>query len=405
MKSKATYLLGYLVAHILLISAIQSYFCVELKIVELGLIALVFGIAVINSKKIILEKSDIIIIFLLVFLNIYFTFVELRGLIFFRMTYVLLLAIILSKVILPNISSKKYLRKIDTIYLIVLIGLVIEYLILLVFGDAILKDLFMCHGEITGVRGYIPHHSLIKDVMPFYITGLNSIMMGAQTASELAVIIFIWYFYKYRINQVKIYRNLGLLAVFMLILSPTLTSILLLFISIVIIYLIDLGGTFKEKIRNFYKVYVVLFIAILLIYIAVELLTHRYYSFDYIYEEFILKNLTGFGYLSLKEILFGISLEREIELFTVGEISFLKQLLLYGFMGVGVFYISIFYYIIRALRFVNIVALIPNIFVMVIFILGNIHYQVMFYTGVMELFALHLAYIIYHGSYMKNRPR
>jgi hypothetical protein len=169
--------------------------------------------------------------------------------------------------------------------------------------------------------------------------------------------------------------------------------------------LIDLGGTFKEKIRNFYKVYVVLFIAILLIYIAVELLTHRYYSFDYIYEEFILKNLTGFGYLSLKEILFGISLEREIELFTVGEISFLKQLLLYGFMGVGVFYISIFYYIIRALRFVNIVALIPNIFVMVIFILGNIHYQVMFYTGVMELFALHLAYIIYHGSYMKNRPR
>ncbi len=405
MKSKATYLLGYLVAHILLISAIQSYFCVELKIVELGLIALVFGIAVINSKKIILEKSDIIIIFLLVFLNIYFTFVELRGLIFFRMTYVLLLAIILSKVILPNISSKKYLRKIDTIYLIVLIGLVIEYLILLVFGDAILKDLFMCEGYITGVRGYIPHHNITKDILPFHITGLNSIMMGAQTASELAVIIFIWYFYKYRINQVKIYRNLGLLAVFMLILSPTLTSILLLFISIVIIYLIDLGGTFKEKIRNFYKVYVVLFIAILLIYIAVELLTHRYYSFDYIYEEFILKNLTGFGYLSLKEILFGISLEREIELFTVGEISFLKQLLLYGFMGVGVFYISIFYYIIRALRFVNIVALIPNIFVMVIFILGNIHYQVMFYTGVMELFALHLAYIIYHGSYMKNRPR
>lgn len=402
MKSIATYLLGYLVAHILLVPVVQSYFCVDLKLVELGLITLVFGIAIVNSKQIILEKSDIIIIFLLAFLNIYYTFVELRGLIFFKMTYVLFLAIILSKVILPYISSKTYLRKIDTIYLIVLIGLVAEYLILFFLGDAILIDSFMCHGEETGVRGYIPHHNITKDILPFHITGLNSIMMGTQTASELAVIIFIRYFYKYRINPVEIYRNLGLLAIFMLILSPTLTSILLLFVSISIIYLIDLGGTFDKKIRNFYKVYIVLFITVIFIYIAVELLTYRYFSLDYIYEKYIFNNITGFGYFSLKEILFGISLERENELFTVGEISFLKQLLLYGFMGVGVFYISILYYVTRALRSVNIVALTSNIIVLAIFILGNIHYPVMFNIGVMELFALHLAYIIYHGSYIKK---
>jgi hypothetical protein len=166
--------------------------------------------------------------------------------------------------------------------------------------------------------------------------------------------------------------------------------------------LIDIGGTFKEKIRNFYKVYAVLFIAIILIYIAVELLTYRYYSLDYIYEEYILSNLTGFGYFSFEEILFGISLERKHELFSVGEIAFLDQLLKYGFMGVGVFYISILYYITRALRSVNIVALTSNIIVLAIFILGNIHYPVMFNIGVRELFALHLAYIIYHGSYIKK---
>ena len=403
MKSIAKYLLGYLVAHILLVAMVQSYFCVDLKLLELGLITLVFGIAIVNSKQIILEKSDIIIIFLLAFLNIYYTFVELRGLIFFKMTYVLFLAIILSKVILPYISSKTYLRKIDTIYLIVLIGLVIEYLIILFFGDAILRNLFMCHGEITGVRGYIPHHNITKEILPFHITGLNSIMMGTQTASALAVSIFIWFFYKYRINQDKIYRNLGLLAVFMIVLSPTITSVLLLFISIVIIYLIDLGGTFKEKIRNFYKVYFVLFIAIIMIYILVGLLTYRYYSLGYIYEEFIMKNLSGFSYFSLKEVLFGASLERESELFTLGEVAFLNQFLKYGFLGIGVFYISILYYITRALRFVNTVVLTSNIIVLVIFIFGNIHYPVMFNIGVMELFALHLAYIIYHGSYIKNK--
>ena len=87
---------------------------------------------------------------------------------------------------------------------------------------------------------------------------------------------------------------------------------------------------------------------------------------------------------------------------TGGEIAFLNQFLTYGFLGIGVFYISIFYYIIRALKYEKIMSLTPNILVLVIFILGNIHYQVMFHYGVMELFALHLAYIIYHGSNIKN---
>jgi len=402
LKPIATFLLSYLVAHILLIPLVQAYFCLDLKYVDLGLVVLVFGIAVLNSKKIILEKSDIIILFLLVFLNIFYTFLELRGLIFFKMTYVLSLAILVSKVILPNISSKSYLQKINTIYLIVLIALVIEYLVLLFFGNALLIDLFMCHGELTGVRGYIPHNNITKDLLPFHITGLNSIMMGSQTASQLAIIIFIWCLYKYEASEKRKHLALGLLAIFMLILSPSRTSIFLMFISIVIIYWLYLRSISKEKIKNFYMVYIVVFITLLLTYFLVELFIYKYVSLGYIYEEFILKNLTGFGYFSFKEILFGISLERENELFTVGEISLLNQLLRYGFVGIGVFYISIFYYMLQALRYRNIMALTPNIVILAIFMLGNVHYPVMFKIGVMELFVLHLAYIIYHGSYMKK---
>ena len=82
--------------------------------------------------------------------------------------------------------------------------------------------------------------------------------------------------------------------------------------------------------------------------------------------------MTGFGYFNLKEILFGISIERELELFGVGEIAFLNQLMKYGFLGVGVFYISIFYYVLRAIRLNSEGALTVNVFILFIFILGNI---------------------------------
>lgn len=405
MRLIATYLLGYLVVHILFISIVEAFFCVDLKLLALGLIVLVFGVAVVNSKKIILEKSDIIIVFVLAFLNIYYAFIELRGLIFFKMTYVLILAILLSKVILPNISLKSFFRKIDTIYFILLIGLVIEYLILLFFGDQILADLFMCHGEETGVRGYIPQSNITRELLPQNITpsgGLNSIMLGSQIASQLAVIIFVWYLYKFKASDKKKHLALGLLAIFMLILSPSFTSIILLFISIVMIYLLNLTNNFKEKIENFYKIYLVLFVIVLLIYLLARLFTYKYVGLNYIYDEYIMKNLIGFQYFDLKEVLFGISIEREVELFKVVEISYLKQLIRYGFVGIGVFYISIFYYMLRALRYRHITALVPNMMVLAIFVLGNIHYPVMFNMGAIVLFVLHLAYIIYQGSDIKN---
>ena len=397
------FLLGYLVAHILLISVVESFICFDLKMIQLGLILLILGIAFFRPKNIILDKSDIIVCFLLIFLNIFYILLDSRGLIFYKMTFVLSLAVLLSKVILPNISLKRYLRKIGTIYLIILIGLVIEYLILLVFGEAILKYLFMCNGEITGIRGYIPIYNLTKELLPFHITGLNSIMMGSQTASQLSIIISIWFLYKYRDSENRKHLGLGLLAIIMLILSPTLTSAVLLLIALATIYLIYLKGFLYRPIKSFFWVYIVLFVTFISIYLIQGLITYRYVSLDNIYGEYVLPNLIGFGYFNLKEILFGISIERQLELFEFGEIAFLNQLMKYGFLGVGVFYISIFYYVLRAIRLNSEGALTANVVILFIFILGNFHYPVMFNSGLINLFILHLAYIIYHGSYIKNK--
>ena len=405
MKSIATYFLGYLVAHILLISIVQSIFCQDLKILELALIFVAFGIAVFNSKKIILEKSDIIIAFLFIFLNIYYTFIELKGLIFFKMTYVILLSMLLSKVIVPFLSSNEYLKKINLIYLILLVGLVIEYLYIAIFGNKFLVDLLMCNGEMTGVRGYIELYNITREILPYHIQGLNSLMMaqqGGQTASQLAVIIFIWYLYKYKNNKDGVNLSLALLAVLMLFLSPTIASFFLLFISIVIIYLIYLKRILNKPIKSFLNLYVSIFIVCFVIYLLAKILTIKHTSLDFIYEKYILGSVAGFTYFNLKEILLGVSYERELELFELGEISYVTQLIKFGFVGVGVFYLSIFYYIIRAFSNKNIQAIVPNVFIIGVFILGNAHYPVMFSLGVMEIFVLHLAYIIYAGSNVKK---
>lgn len=401
----AKYLLGYLVVHILLMSLVQALFCQDLKVIELVLIFVAFGVAIFNSKKITLEKSDIIIVFLLVFLNIYYTFIDLKGLIYFKMTYVLLLAIILSKVILPNISLKKYLKKINFIYFIILFSLVLEYLFVVFFGNKILVNLFMCNGMETGVRGYIELYNITREILPYHINGLNSIMLaqqGGQTASQLAIIISIWYFYKYKDNKDRVDFSLALLAVLMVFLSPSITAFFLLFSSLIIFYLVYLKSIMNEKINSFYQMYFVIFVTFLITFFLYEVLTSKHQSLDYIYQEYILGSVRGFRYFNFKEILFGLSYERELELFKLGEIAYITQLIKYGVIGVGVFYGSILYFILKALANKNLQLIVPNVFIIVIFILGNTHYPVMFILGVIELFILHLAYIIYAGSNVKK---
>lgn len=393
-------------AHLLLISIIEAFICVNLKMTQLFFLLVVLGIGLYNSKKIIIQKVDILIVFLLGFLNIYYTFIETRGLIFFKMTYALFLAIMISKVILPNISIKSYIRKLDVIYLIVLIFLIIEYLILAFFGDKLLTDIFMCNGERTGVRGYIQLLNWTKDLglLPYHITGLNSIMMGSQTASQLSVIIFIWFLHKNRIDSRQLYRVLSYIAIVMLFLSPSITSVLLFLISILIIYLLQFKGRMHQKIKHFYRLYVSFFIAFLLIFALIQILTFRYGSLDSIIQEYVVRNLNGFIYFDLQEILFGISLLREEQLFEVGEIAFLKHFLTYGFIGVTLFYCSVFYYMLRAyVKNRDNPELRSHLIVLMIFIFGNIHYPVMFNSGVLEIFILHLAYVIYAGSNIKTK--
>ncbi len=405
MNLVAKCLLGYMAIHILLIALVEAYFCVPLQMVQPLLLVVLAVITLLNAKKIILDRSDIIIIFLLIFLNIYYTLIDARGLIFFKMSYILILAILISKIVLPNISLRRYTKKIETIYLIILAALVFEYLFLVFFGETFIKNLLMCHGQVTGTRGYIPLYNMTKEFLPYHITGLNSIMLGGQTASQLAVIIFIWSFYKYRSTDYRFYTMTSLLAILMLLLSPTVTSIFLLFFSIIIIYLFDLRGKLKKKIINFYIIYPIVLMVLLTFVLILTILISKHSSLDLIYEKYILVNIMGFSYFNLNEILLGVSYEKYLDLFKIGEIAFLDQLQKFGFIGIGVFYISILYFILRAITNKTTSHVISNVIIIIIYVLGTAHYPVMFKIGVADLFILHLAYIIYIGSSSRKSNR
>ena len=140
---------------------------------------------------------------------------------------------------------------------------------------------------------------------------------------------------------------------------------------------------------------------------------YRYGDFDYIVSEFLMVQLEGFNSWSISEALLGADIDRIDSSFTVTEIHFIHQIALYGLVGVGLFYGSIIYYLLRVLKLSVLMhnkrlMLVPIVIIIMLFIFGEAHYFVMFRPGIRELFAIHLAYIIYQGSsakkYTNNGP-
>ena len=108
--------------------------------------------------------------------------------------------------------------------------------------------------------------------------------------------------------------------------------------------------------------------------------------------------------MTIKELLFGAHKLKIDGLFASTEFTLLTQVANFGILGVTIFYGSITYYMLLALintnttgkkeRLTTIIILI----IIVIFLLGNVHYRVMFQSGVRELFVLFLAYIMFMSN-------
>jgi hypothetical protein len=196
----------------------------------------------------------------------------------------------------------------------------------------------------------------------------------------------------------------------MLVVSPSNTALMLLIIVIGIVYFLYVKSIFQDEVRNFYQLYAFLIISSLTAYFVYEITVLRHQSIEHVVDNLILAHLSGFYDWSTLELFLGASYDKINSSFVTTEIMFLQQLALYGFVGVTLFYLSIVYYIVRILKLKTLMCnerlkLVPSIIIIIIFILGNVHYYVLFQAGVRELFSLHLAYIIYQGSNYQVREK
>ena len=186
----------------------------------------------------------------------------------------------------------------------------------------------------------------------------------------------------------------------MLFLSPSYTAIFLLTVGLTLYFLSKAHSKSKLNIYwlNFALIFVVLFS-----YLMYELLLIRYPDIS-IFTRLLQEHLAGFNYMTIKELLFGAHQLTKEGLFVSGEFTLLTQVSIFGILGVTIFYGSIAYYMLLALTNTNTtgkkerLATIIILIIIVIFLLGNVHYRVMFQSGVRELFVLFLAYIMFMNN-------
>ena len=385
--------------YLLFLPIVQAFFCINLKIIGVIFFPLVLVFySLIDWKKFYITRFDASLVLILLLLNVFDTLIDSRGTVFFMPSYMIIISLLFSKIVIPNLSIDYYLDRINISLLIILFFLVLEFLIVSTIGSSIFYDNLTCHSG--GVQGYKPIHNATSYIFSTDVAGLNSIMMGSQTSSELAAVISIWSIYKYKTTEKRFYIFTIILSLLMIILSPSYTSIFLLTIGLTLYFLFEVYSKNKLNIYwlNFAPIFVVLFS-----YLMYEFLLVRYPDLN-IFSTLFQEHFVGFNYMTMKELLFGAHKLKIEGLFASSEFTLLTQVAKLGILGVTIFYGSIAYYMLLALTNTNATGKkerLTTIFILiiiVIFLLGNVHYRVMFQSGVRELFLLFLAYIMFMSN-------
>lgn len=384
----------FLVFYIFSIPLFQAYSCESKAAIGYFFLIATFIGLIVNSKKLTFSFVELVFIGLVTALNIYYMYVSFSGLIYIKYTYLILLPLFLSK-FFSTISPTKLVKTIGFIYSTIIIFLGLEYLYVLFFGNDFFIEYLSCYAP--GVVGY-RHMSDYSLFSSFFSTpGLNSILLGSQTASQISLISLIWFFL-FSIFVSNNFKNkvLILFSLLFLILSPTITSWFLFLVTLIF------AGIFYLRKRTISAVtfYLgVILIISLAIFFAI-LVYSRYDSLGAIFDRIVLPQVFNFNFLTYKELFLGVNIEKASELFKVTEIAVIHHFAIFGIIGVVVFFAFVFFNIFESMKFRSKLdsneklLYFASVAIVFVFVLSNIHYQVMFQVGLMEIFSIHLAYII-----------
>jgi len=382
------------VLYILSIPIIQASLCQSQAIIGWLLVFSLSFYIISKSKKITFTFAEVFFLALFFLLNVYYLFINFSGAVYQKYTYIFLLALLLSKVI-NKISSRTLIRAFSSVYIVVMFLLILEYIFVAIFGNRIFIDYLTCHEP--GVVGYkgMSDYSIFSSFIPS--AGMNSILLGSQTASQISLISLIWFYCFRKLTSYPVfYKILMFISIAFLILSPTIT--------VSFLFIVILAGFGIMKIRHSLirldQIYISVIVIGMLSFGFITMVSSRYGGIDSIMNELIMPQIFSLSLFSYEEILLGLELDKVAGLFQVTEVAMIHHIVIFGIIGVSVFIAFIAYNIFISSSFINNLdtneksLYIASVAIVVLFLLSNVHYQVMFQVGLMEIFSIHLAYII-----------
>jgi hypothetical protein len=212
---------------------------------------------------------------------------------------------------------------------IILILILLEYIFLVMGGSSVLQKL-SCDNE--ALSTYRLLHNITSSALGIsYVSGLNSIFLGAQSASLFLVLSIFWFLRKARENaNFRDYLFL-IISTILLILSPTVTGAILFLIGC-ILYIFLFNIERKISYKTISIVFSLTIISLVFLYFYIDL-QHNFY---YLMSDTLFATFNKFSDFHFTQIIIGAGPAYRDYLIS-NEIALIALMLMYGIVGFTIF--------------------------------------------------------------------
>ena len=389
----------------MLVPTFQVLVCGSFKLYTWTLfVSIIVVLTLLKAKKIFFNKSEIALILSVFAINIFYVLLLGKYLFYIRFSYVIILSIFLAKIFAEYFSLDELISFVNKIYMIVISILVLEYIAYILGFHGVISEALTC--EISGITQYKTFNSNFSNILGIgaQVRGLNFPFMGPQVASQMSAISFLWFIIIWYSDRNK-YSHLfywAALSLTLLVISPSATIITALFLVVSVTSVAYLKYTHITNFVSIKSIYAAILIIIFGVYFAFEFAFINYQDLGDIYKTIVLEQYNIMDKTSIMEALFGVRLE-DLSYYIAGapgEIGILNQMLRVGIIGILIFGVYILYItkplagVFQLIFVQKKYYILASVTTLLIYILSDIHYEVIFHDGVMELFILHLSLLL-----------
>ena len=285
----------------MLVPTFQIFMCGSLKLLTWTLFTSIIIVLILRkANKIFFNKSELTLILLVIALNIFYVLLLEKNFFYIRFSYVIILSILFAKILSEYFSLDELITFVSKIYMIVISIMVLEYIAYMLGNQKIISEVLVC--EIPDITQYKTLSNNFSNLLGIgeRLRGLNFPFMGAQVASQMSAVSFLWFFIIWASDRNR-YSHLfywAALSLTLLIISPSATIIIALllvvgFTSIAYLYYNHkhIAQNHIRKIVTTKSFFATILIIIIGIYVTLKFALINYQDLDYVIDKYILGHL------------------------------------------------------------------------------------------------------------------